>query len=647
MIRFLQSSRGLVKAFLGLILLLICAALVITLIPGGPADFTGAAAPAQGVYANVGERQVTLTEIQRRAQNTARQQGLPAQFAGMLAPQVADQMVTQLALLEEAHRIGLTVTDDELRDELQNGFLKAQLFPDGKWVGQEKYEEFTQQFGFTIPQFEKAIKEDLLMRKLQAMVAGSVAVGDDEVNRQLVKQNVKVQFEYAVFTPDAIAAQIRPSDAELRKFFQDNQARYKDSIPEQRKLHYAVVDAQRVRDQVQVTPDDLQRYYNDHREQFRVQDEVMVRHILVKADAGDPRQAEAAKAKAQDLLKQLRGGADFAALAKQHSDDTVTAVEGGMLGWVGRGRTVPEFEQAAFSLQKGQLSEVVQTSYGFHILKLEDKRAAHLRTLDEVKAEITPVVAAEKAAQAAEQLAARVASEARGGGLQAAAARNGLNVITTDFIGREAVLPGVGASPEFAGALFGAPAKTPAVAELPQGYAVYEVLEVRAPQTPAFEQVRGRVANDYREQMLPRILENRTRELSDRARALHNLRQAAKELGAQFFTSDLVGLNSQVPEIGAMANVEPILALKPGEISGPMMAGRNSGVVAQMLKREEPSPAEMAAKRDEVRELLVRQKQNEALLLFATAVRQRMEKEGKIRISPEAQQSLQRRGSLG
>ncbi len=177
---------------------------------------------------------------------------------------------------------------------------------------------------------------------------------------------------------------------------------------------------------------ELQGYYRQHAAEFRVPESVKVRHILIKLPLPGPdgkvdaKQAEAAKAKAQDVLNQLRKGGDFAALAKKYSDDVATAKDGGSVGQLVQGSgSAPEIEKVAFGLAKGQVSDLIPTSYGFEIIRVDDKVAAHARSLEEVRSEIEPIVAAQKNQRVAEQLAHTVESQAKSNGLEKAAASNG------------------------------------------------------------------------------------------------------------------------------------------------------------------------------------------------------------------------------
>ncbi|PYX05992.1 MAG: hypothetical protein DMG85_14210 [Acidobacteria bacterium] len=375
MIRFLQTPGPMKKIVLGGLLLIICAAMVITLVPGGVGSAFGFGAPPRGVVARVGGEDVTTLEVQREARQMLRQQ-MPkagAQAAMLLpffASRAADNLINRKVLLVEAERLGLRVNDEELRDELQHGRYAQVFFPDGKFIGQDEYEARLRQADISVPEFEQEVKSEILFDKLRNLVTASAAVTDAEVRKEFERRNTKVKFDYAVLRKDDLLKSIHPSDTELKAFYERNKATYNNSIPEKRKLRYVVLETAKVEAQTQVTPDDLQAYYDQHRDEFRVPEQVNVRHILIKTPLPGPdgkvdtKGAEEARKKAEDVLKQIKAGGNFAELAKKYSEDPGSAKNGGSLGWIGKGRTVPEFEKAAFSLPKGGTSDLVQSSYG-------------------------------------------------------------------------------------------------------------------------------------------------------------------------------------------------------------------------------------------------------------------------------------------
>jgi peptidyl-prolyl cis-trans isomerase D len=655
MIRQLQNAGPTVKIVLGALLVLICASMAITLIPGGIGSSLGLGAPPAGVLASIGDQTVTVPEVQREAKAMIRQQfpkGGPQ--ASMLLPyfasQAAEQLINEKALVAEAHRMGLRVSDDELRDELQHGQLGSMLFPDGKFVGQEEYENFVQRNDLTVPQFEGLEKDFILVRKLRALVSSSAFVGDTEVRDEFNRRNTKVKFEYAVITQADILKGLHPTDEELKAFYERNKATYNNSIPEKRQIKYVVLDSAKIAAATTVTDQDLQAYYDQHREEYRVPEQVKVSHILIKTPLPAPGAKEDAKAiaearaKAEGVLKELKAGGDFAKLAEKYSDDPGSAKSGGELGWIGRGRTVPEFEKAAFSLGKGQTSDLVKSSYGFHIIHVEDKQEAHLKTLADVKSEIEEKVKQQKTARATEAAANALLSQARTDGFDKAAAAKGQAAVTTEFFSRTDNLPGLAANPQFMDAVFNEPDKAPAdVVQVPQGYVVFQLLAIKPPATPTFEEIRSRVESEFKNERAAFLLQQKTQELSDRAKAAHDLKKAAKDLGATVKTSDLVPPDGQVPDIGSMTNASTIFSLKPGDISGPITAGGN-GVVAQLLEKQVPTDQEFAAKKDQIRQSLLEAKQNDLFGLFVTNLRKDMENSHRLKVNQEEMKNLTRQG---
>ncbi len=654
MIRFLQTPGPTKKIILGGMLLVICAAMVITLVPGGIGSSIGLGGPGQGVVATVAGEPVTTLEVQREARQMLRQQ-FPrgGEQAAMLLPYFAERAAQNLigrkALVAEAERLGLRATDEEVRDELQHGRYAATFFPGGNFVGQQQYESILQNADLSVPVFEQNVKFDILLDKLRGLATGGVLVPEAEVRKEFEKQNTKVKFEYAVLRKDDLLKQIHPSDAELKAFYDRNKATYNNSIPEKRKVRYVVLETAKIMAEASVSPQDLQGYYDQHREDYRVPEQVSVSHILIKTPLPgpdgkvDPKGVEEARKKAEDVLKQLKAGGNFGELAKKYSEDPGSGKNGGSLGFIGRGRTVPEFEKTAFSLPKGATSDLVQSSYGFHIIRVDDKQAAHLKTLDEVKDQIEGSIREQKAAQAASNQVNALLAQARGTGLDKAAAAKGLNLVNTDFVSRTDSLPGIGNSAQFMSAVFGQAEKSPPEqVALSQGYAVFEVTAIKPPATPTFEEIRSRVETEFQNERVAALLTQKTQELADRAKAEHDLKKAAKEAGATIKTSDLVQPDGQVPDIGSMGGSAAVaFTMKPGEISGPITNG-NTGVVLSILDRQEPGPQDFAAKQDQLRDSLRQARQVEMFNLFVANLRTQMEKSGKIKINQQEMNNLTR-----
>jgi len=652
MIRFLQTAGNAKKYILGAMLLLICGAMVITLVPGGIlGDAFGFGSIEKGVLAKVNGQDITMKEVNDTAQRIGRQQfggrSLPSALLPMLRQSAAEQLITQKALLAEAERMGLKVTDAELQDTLSKGQIGQFLFPNGKFVGDQQYELFVnQQFNMSIPEFEQLVKNDLLLSKLRAAVEGPVSVSKNEVEKEYTRQNTKVKFDYAVLALDDVMKQIKPSDAELKSYYDAHKQAYVNSIPEKRQVKYVVVDTARVASQVQVTQGDLQSYYRDRQDEYRIPAQINIRHILIKTPLPGPdgkvddNALKAAKQKAENVLNQLKSGGNFADLAKKNSDDPSSAEKGGELGLVNKDQ-LPELSKAADSLKPGETSGLVQSSAGFHIIQLIEKHDAHLKTLDEVRAEIEPIVRQQKAAALADNMANNLLTAAKTQGIDKAAQSKGLEAITSNLITRTDTLPGIGAAPQLMDQIFSAPDKAaPEMSNTPQGSVVFQVTDIKPPATPTFDDIRARVESDYRGDKAQQMLAQKTEELAEKAKSEHDIKKAAQQVGATYKTSELVSLSSQVPDIGRMSDTGSVaFTLPEGGVSGPLRIARG-GAVLMVTDKQEPTPDEFAKGSDQLRESLVGRKREEAFQVFATGLRQQMEKNGKIKVNKEAMNQI-------
>ena len=648
MIRFLQSPGKVKKYLLGGLLVFISITMLLYLIPQGGSNITG----QPNILARVGDDNITIEDVARRAEEFQRSQG--RQIPPAMMPQLVDYMITDRAQLLQAERLGLRVSDAELKDELQHGPLSTYIFPDGKFVGQEKYQNFvTQQLQSSVEHFEEQERNYILQRKLTALVTSNISVTPADIEREYQRQNLKVKLQYAVVSLADLSKQITVSEPEIKAYYQSHKSQYENSVPEKRKAKYAVIDVGKLAAGEQISPSELLGYYNQHKSEFQQQEEIKASHMLIKTEAGPDGKVSAAadaaaRKKAEDILKKLRAGANFEELAKKESDDKASAINGGSLGFFQRGSMVPEFEKAAFSLNKGQISDLVKTQYGYHIIRVDDKHQAGTPSIEQVKEKIEPFLKQQKAQREAEALANSVQSEAGSQGLDAAAAKHALQVVNGDWFARGDSLPGLGAAPEFMQAVFSAQEKSPPQSVGTQlGYVVFQVTGVKPPATPTFAEIRSQVESQFKTEKAAGMLEQKAAQISDRARALHDLKKAAKEVGAEVKTSDWLGAQSQAPDLGNMGGPASVaFAMKPGEISAPLFQGRTAAVL-MVTDRQEAPAGEVVKTQDQIRDQLLRTKRQEALELYLAGMVKRLEKEGKIRKNQQQIDAYTRRSTLG
>ncbi len=649
MIRFLQTKGRVQRVLLVGFLSIVCIMMVVTLVPGGVLNDIGSRGVGANSVAKVDGQDVTNLEVEQVARNIMQQRHVPEQFKSYIMPQAVDAVVLQKVYLREAKHLGLEATDEDLRYEMQHGGLSQALYPNGNFIGADQYRDLiATQFNLSVPQFEQELRNELTLRKVRSVIGAGVFVSDAEVHEAFLRFKTKVKFDYAVLSIADLEKSANVDDSELRAYYEKNQQQFANTIPEQRKIKFVLVDPARLPNPAKVSNDELQSYYRQHAAEFRVPESIKVRHILVKLPLPGPdgkvdaKQSEAAKAKAQDVLNQLHKGGDFAALAKKYSDDAATAKDGGSVGQLVQGSgSAPEIEKVAFGLAKGQTSDLIPTTYGFEIIRVDDKVSAHARSLDEVRSEIEPIVSAQRNQKGAEQLARTVESQAKSNGLDKAAASNGLQVQEIGYFTRTDTLPGFGAAPQFSDAVFGMKANAaPVAVPLPRGTAVVQVTDVKPPATPTFEQVKERLSSQLKQQKAQAMLGQKAQELSDKAHASHNLREAAKAVGATVKTSELVAPDGQVPDLGAVASSVPqVFEMKPGDISQAINLGQK-GVVIALLDKQQPSEAEFAGVKDRIKASLLERKRSEAEEVFIASLRDRLEKEGRIVIDKKKMEAL-------
>src|SRR5580704_8002779 len=456
MIRLLQQDNRIMKIIFAVIIGLAAITMVITLVPG---IFDNASTSDSTVYATVREpglfgrtigesTPIKSAEVNQLAARQLQQQHLPEALMPYLLPRAGQILVQRAILKHEADRMNLQVSDEDLRRELQTGPFAQYLFPNGQYIGDDAYINFVSTaFGNQLSRadFETQVKSDMELNRLQALITGGVTVSDAAVREAYKVDGTKVKFDYVVISADDVRKGINPSDADLQAFFKNNAARYATAIPETRKIQYVSFDASNLPGgKPQVSDADVLAYYNAHKDQYQVKEQVKTRHILIAVPAGsDAKTDAAAKAKAEDILKQIKSGGNFADLASKNSDDPGSKTQGGELGWLDPGKTVPEFDKAAFSLSPGQTSNVIKTQFGYHILQVEDKHSAHLQPIAEVKSAIVPIIEQQKAGAAMQNFATQFAAAAKTDGLAKAVAARGLHVTSTDYLASTGVVAGV------------------------------------------------------------------------------------------------------------------------------------------------------------------------------------------------------------
>ena len=633
MIRFLQTDNRMVKALIVVIIGAASITMVLYLIPG----LGGVGSSSPDTYAVVYPHwysrllssgdSITQAHVQQITENQLRQRD--PQYANnptivqMFEQQVGQQLVQEQVLIEEAHRLGIYATDEDVRKNLSTGPSGEVLYPGGKFIGEDAYKQLiNDRLNESVTDFESEIKDEITIRRLQALITGGVTVSDQEVRDTYRKANIKIKFDYAVLSAEDIGKSINPSDSELEAFFKTNAARYAQAVPEERKITYFAFNESQIPGGVQPPSQQaVQQYYNDHAADYSIPEQAKSRHILISVPPNaDAATDAAAKAKAQMVLKQLQAGGSWTDLAKKYSDDPGSKDTGGELGFAQRGKMVPAFDNAIFTQKIGEI-DIIKTNFGYHIVQVEERQAAHTQALNEVQATILATLTRQAQAGAEDNYAQLLTSEAIKNGLEKTAAAHHLDVVTTDPVAHDGVIAALPDGAQILAKAFRAKqGDPPQSAPTGEGYAVFQVTGVVPAHAPAFADWKSHVLDDYRQEQLPVLLSQKTKALADQAKATNDLAKAAKAVGATVKTSDLVGESGQVPDFGEVGQVAPqLFDMSVGAISGPIDAGR-TGVVVKIDDKQEPSADEIAKNLDQTRDELLDQRRNEAFSVFVSSV---------------------------
>lgn len=615
---------------LGVIVGLLGVGMLLYLIPGQGTESVSAA----DVVATVDNQSITVTDIRAQLARIQRSSAIPAALEPLYAQQVLNQLVFQRELALEAKQLGITVSDQERADRIR--LLIPTAFVGGTFVGNDQYAaQVEATSGMAVPEFEDLVGQGLLEEKFRELVTDGMSVSSAEVEQEFRRRNDKIKINYVAIKPDDLQAKIEASDADLSAYFEKNKAKY--NVPERRVVQYAFLDLEQLRLHANIPQDQIRNYYDEHIDRYKMPDRAHVAHILFKTVGKTDSEAEEIRKKVEDVLKKAKGGANFGDLAKQYSEDT-TKERGGDLDWIVRGQTVPEFEQAAFSLPIGSISDVVKTQYGFHIIKVIDRQAARTQTLDEVFPQILGALQEDRAQRAAEDLSGQISAELRRSGrvsIDDLAKKFNLKFGQTPPLEANRPIMEVGNSPELAETIFRLrPGDDSAAIRTDKGYVVISVKEDQPAHPATLAEVRDRVLADYRREKAADLAKSRAEELARRAKSGEDLAKAAKALGLEAKTSDLFSRTGSVSDLGGAAQLGPAFSLAAGQTSDAVSLGANWAVY-RVLERQPANPADLAKQQQDIQQQLLDARRTMAFEAFRTALDNRTRQAGKLRLNVE------------
>jgi peptidyl-prolyl cis-trans isomerase D len=554
-------------------------------------------------------------------------------------PQFVEQMIMQRAALYEAERMGLTVTDDELLVGLQSQVPQA--FQNGG-VDKAVVEQYYVSQGQTVNDGLDGLRKQLIVRKLENSTLQGVVVSPKEVEDEYRKKYERAKVEYIAFPGAKFMDQIKPTEAALKDYFEINHAKY--SVPEKFNYQVLVLDQDKIENALQISDAQLRQAYASSMDNFRMPERVRVRHILIKADSkSSDAEKKAAQAKAEDILKQLKGGADFATLAKKNSDDPGSKEKGGEMDFLVAGQTVPEFDKMAFSLPVHQLSPIVTTQFGYHIIEVLEKQPAHVKPFEEVKtgllADLKKQTVTDKMQNAGDQMRAALAKDP--GSAAEIAKQYGADLVDVPEGGPGQPIPGLGVSPEVDQTLAGLQDKgVSQLMTLPGNRLVAIVLNHRTPGRPALlDEVTDKVKSAYIIDQSQKVAHEKAVEAAERMKKGEDPQAVAKSMKLDATTSTEFSRNDSVEGLGPAVYVEEAFSKPTGTVLGPIPI-QGKDVVYKILDRKEANMAAFAAERDQLLFGIKQKKAKDRYDLLMDSILAKLTDEGKVKVHRDAIQKL-------
>lgn len=638
--RDLDRNRW-IKISMGVILVLICVSMVITLIPG--LFMGGASANNPDVAAVIGNQTVNADEVQQQLDQMTRGQQVPPMMRPLYAHQVLDSMIFQRAMDFEAQRLSMDVTPDEERTRIEQVLPAA--FKNGVWQKDAYPNLVYSQTGMTVAQFEDALRQSMIADRFRHLVTDGISVTPAEIEQEFRRRNEKVTIQYALVKPAELAATIQPTDTQLATYFNQNLAKYQ--IPEKRAAQYALLDMATLRSQTQVSDQALQDYYNQHLADYKVPNTVHVEHILFKTMGKTDAEAAEIKKKAEDVLKQAKAGANFEALAKKYSEDDGSKAKGGDLGWIVEGQTVPEFQNVAFSLPVGKISDLVKTQYGFHIIKVLGHQTAHTKSFEEVRSSILPILLDQKVNAEADSVASQMADAVRQSDRQpiAGIAKNlNLQLGTVPPVSINDPLGALGTSQDVSQMLFELHVgEVSSPLHVDKGYVIIAPTQIVPAHQASLAEVRQKVLSDYQQEKSADLAHAKAEQLAKDVQGGQSIEKAGKSLGLQVKTSDAFSRTGSVPDIGTADQIDAAFSMKVGQVSAPKSVGGN-WLVYDVVAHQSANPDDLAKQKPDIQQQLLQSKQDAAFDAFKTALEDRLKQEGKLTINSEVVQRLTQQG---
>lgn len=636
MLNFFRRQRSRLKWVWILVILIFSVTLVTLYIP---VSDLGSVTLTNDVAA-VGGEAVTAREFQTAYRNYVdqmRSQMTPEMMrAFRFETQIVNALVDQYVMVAEAKRLGLDVS----AAEIERTILENPVFQEsGAFIGLALYESILAQNNLTVAEFESSIRNQILVGKLHSFLTAAATVSDEDVETEYRDRNEKVKLDYFIIDGPKFEDDVQLAADEQREYFEKNLARY--NIPEKRQARYVFIDTIKIRTEMEVSEDELLAYFRDHEQEYQLQARVRAQHILWRTQDKTPAEIEQIRERATDVLRRAKDDEDFSELAREYSEDTSASL-GGDLGFFGPGQMVPEFERVAFNLGEGGTSDLVETEFGIHIIRVNEKEEARIRPFEEVRPAIESIVKFRLAADLAAATAQSVAVDLLGDpDFEAVAQASGGELRETGLVGRGEGFPGLEETSELESPIFSMALNEIGTAvPVKDGFVIPMVTEIQEAHAATFEEAADQVEGDLRAESARELAGEKAIEVEQLLKAGRSLEATGRAVGLEIQASEMLTRNGFIQEFGSTSELDDQLFSLELETPGEPVTVAGKTIAFVVTEKEEVDTEQLRAGFDELQSELLVTKRNQLFDAYNKEVRERMERDGDIVINDQILQQL-------
>ncbi len=596
----------------------------------------GATGSRGGVVATVDGQKISFSEYDRSFNNLVNfyRQQFRSQFSEDmiqrldLKSQALDSLIQQKLLLREADNQDIRVSDAEVIDNIK----QSALFQKDNQFNETYYNNYLQSQRLSPLQFENSIRESLTLEKLENIIKNSTLVSRSEVMEAFKREEETVKLEYIAFAEDHFKSKQKPSEENLKDYYEKNKIQFE--VPDQIKVQYVKVTPKDFEADITPREEDIQDYYESNLGNYRVEKRYRASHILFqlepsKLEEGTDEEKQkdseqAALKEAEEALKKIQAGEKFETLAEKISDDPASGEKGGSLGEFPAGTMTPEFEEALEKLKPGELSEPVKTPFGYHLVRLDEKKEARTKPLSEVKDSLIQAIKATKSRQRSRRVVKRIHKSIEAGkDLATAAAEQKVEVKTSGFFSRQKRdIPDIGTVPEFFNAAFILPDNKVSEPILtPNGSYLVKVVERKPAFIPELDAVREEVEAKLSEQRNEEFTSKKFKQLAEKLEKDPDLEKIAKETGADVQRTPFFSLEDSIPGIGDIQKIKDKAFLLDKGQTAAISALRKHYLIKLADREEAGEPTE-----EQIKTITTRLKQEKGNIVFLDWFRSLREK---------------------